>query len=358
MIMNFVYFGIIVACCLMLCCGNVSENSNIITKERDISSMKPSLIKEKDMTNSNYFTFLQKFFMEDTGKFGYYKVIGIKPAEDFRRKKLNVDEFSEEKKVVISPQFEDALQFSEGLAAVKYNGLWGLIDEHNSWQIEPVFNEIGEHYSSGDGIAFRDKLAPAVKDKLWGYINSKGDFVIPPSFSKAKCFSEGIAFVKTPTKNTWSMIDKTGKVIKHTNFQVVQPFSEGMAAVLPSNSAWCYIDKSGEVIINFKKKGFEMAYSFSNGMALVKPRNKYFGFINTEGKLVIPDAFVEALGFSYELAAVKKAKLWGFINKKGNWIIPPSFNFANSFIQFPDGSVAAKVRQDNLIHFILNPQIN
>lgn len=345
------------AVCLIAGCNTA------VSKKKDIGDENKNEIK-KNKIMDNYSWFYQKYYNEDIRKFGFYKVLGIRPDIDFKWKKLNVDYMVKEKNIAISPAFEDALEFSEGLAAVKKNGLWGLINEQNEWVVQPSFKAIGEHYSTGSGIAFKEELAPACKNNHWGFINKTGEFVIHPIFNEAKCFSEKIATVKYPERNTWSLINEDGELIRHTNFQLIHPFFEGKAAALPPNSGWVFINKNGDIIIEYKgsglmgKKGFETAYSFSDGMALVRPENQYYGYIDTSGKMAIKDIFVEALGFSHGLAAAKKDESWGFVNKNGEWIVEPIYNFVNSFIIFPDDTIRAKVNHGDSTYFIINPYKN
>lgn len=288
-------------------------------------------------SNKNNSLFFQKYFDEDKKTYGFYKIEGIKPDEDSSWKKLNIDFSYDNKVIAISPVYSDALEFSEGLAAVKEDDKWGVINETDKIIVPFMYDFIGEAYPTGEGIAFREGLAPVKKSDLWGYIDKNGKLLIPHAFLDAKCFKEGIASVKFPGRNTWSLINRKGELIKHTNYQIIQPFFEGKAAALPPKAGWCFINENGEVVIEYRGKsifhtgGFENAFSFSDGMALVQPKNKYFGYINHNGQLKIKDVFIEALGFSFDLAGVKQDNYWGFIDKNSKWIIKPQYDLVNSF---------------------------
>jgi len=44
--------------------------------------------------------------------------------------------------MVIQPQFEDAHQFSEGLAGVKKEGMWGFMDPKGTIVIRPHYDDV------------------------------------------------------------------------------------------------------------------------------------------------------------------------------------------------------------------------
>jgi hypothetical protein len=164
-----------------------------------------------------------------------------------------VDKLSQE--VVISCKYEEAKDFSEGLAAVLLSHI----------------------YQSSD---------------YWGFIDKTGQVVIPFIFDGAKSFSEGLAAVKF--KGNWGFIDKTGKEIISFSFQRAGNFSEGLAAV-KSVGKWGFIDKAGNEVIPFN---FQNAESFSEGTAAVMNINDYWGFIDKTGNEVLPFRYRKIVTFS------------------------------------------------------------
>jgi len=65
-------------------------------------------------------------------------------------------------KLVISPQFNQAYPFSQGLAAVKIGDKWGYIDKTGKFVIQPQFN-----YAQ----SFSEGLAAVKIGGKWGYIS-------------------------------------------------------------------------------------------------------------------------------------------------------------------------------------------
>ena len=78
---------------------------------------------------------------------------------------------------VITPQFEEAQSFSEGLAAVKIDNKWGYIDTTGKFIITPQFQEA---YYFGENQYYG--MARIIKNNKWGVINKSGKFVVPAEY--------------------------------------------------------------------------------------------------------------------------------------------------------------------------------
>ena len=114
-------------------------------------------------------------------------------------------------KPVISPRFEQAGRFSEGLCAVRENGLWGYINPKGKWVIRPRFAEARQ---------FLEGLAAAREGSLWGYIDAEGRWAIEPAFDEfeeyghpgdPRTFENGVARVTLNGERVY--IDKQGKQV-------------------------------------------------------------------------------------------------------------------------------------------------
>lgn len=79
--------------------------------------------------------------------------------------------------------FEDALPYSEGLAAIKFSGKWSYIDINGNIISEFCFDE---------AKSFTHGLAPVKKGCKWGYINKMGNIKIEYKFETATSFDEGV----------------------------------------------------------------------------------------------------------------------------------------------------------------------
>ena len=180
-------------------------------------------------------------------------------------------------KVVVEPQFDDANDFSEGIAAVKIGEKWGFIDNFGTVIIKPQFDNV---YSFSEGLAF------VYLNGKWGFIDKTGNLVIKPQFDNVYSFSEGMAGVESQGK--WGFVDKTGKIVIKPQFDNVYSFSEDMAGV-ESQGKWGFVDKTGKSVI---KPRFDAVQPFSEGLAYVEinyPKSglpQKFAYINKSGKFV------------------------------------------------------------------------
>jgi hypothetical protein len=228
--------------------------------------------------------------------------------------------------LAIDFQYEQALDFSDGMAAVKVGGSWGYIDESGTMAIAPQFPT---------GFSFYDGLAQVGVGHTMGFMNHHGDVVIEPATSwlDAYHFSEGLAGVRF-FDESFGYIDTSGEVvIRLPNASDVGYFSEGLAAV--KEGLYGFIDRSGHFVIEPR---FLYAEEFSNGMAVVEAQSGY-QIIDTRGSVMATLEFQTVKGLREERAAVSQGGLfaaldagaedpyaadygWGYIDETGDVVVP------------------------------------
>jgi hypothetical protein len=235
---------------------------------------------------------------------------------------------------------------SESLTAVKSaDGKWGYKDESGTYHIPPQFDA---------AMKFSEGLAAVAVHKKVGYIDTTGKIVISLQFVHGEPFQEGLALVYT----TWGMnifgrtegwdlfrragyIDHTGKIVIGPRLaENANSFSGGVAAfqpgvATPGKAKWGYLDKTGKWAI---KPQFEIATDFSEGLAAVEvstgkePGHKEptykWGYIEHSGNFAIAPQFFAARPFRNGVAPVSMWDIQGHlhlrkcIDKQGNFVAP------------------------------------
>ena len=274
--------------------------------------------------------------------------------------------------IVIQLQFQDARSFSDGLAAVKSDGMCGYIDRLGQWIIPPTYNfPIGD-FSSGlafVGNQFLDKngarafegakfenarsfkpkgekaLAAVQLSGQWGFIDLNGELVISPKYDNAGDFSEssdGLYLAPVKVGGVWGYVDSKGRELIMSKFDYAWNFSGSFAAVMIEGAVG-YIDRTGLYTIDPR---FVHGGAFHNGRAPVRIGDKT-GYINDKGRLLIPAKFHDGGEFNNGLAPVATDNRWGYINVDGNIVLPPLYDKA---LPFSEGLAA--VEQDGLWGYI------
>ena len=105
-------------------------------------------------------------------------------------------------------------------------------------------------------LQFLDLLKSSLNNGTYegGYIDSQGNLVIDFQYEYACCFNEGMGRVNIKSNKSsqgqWGFINKQGEVLIKPTFKSISDFIEGYAQVNESKNN--YIDKSGNLILNFK----------------------------------------------------------------------------------------------------------
>lgn len=207
--------------------------------------------------------------------------------------------------IVLSDDWVDAWDFSEGLAAVAKSipgepcWRYGYIDLKGEYVLPLQW---------GNAESFHEGLAVVANDEGdHGYINKMGQLVIPCKYGSAGYFCDGLAPVWDNFICQGGYIDKNGKIVipQKEDWDDILEFREGLALVRNKNKKWGYVDTKGTIVIPFE---WEKVGWFGEGYAPVWNAEGKCGYIDKKGKIVIPfhEEWESAGWFSEGLAPVKK----------------------------------------------------
>lgn len=247
--------------------------------------------------------------------------------------------------VIIKHTFEDAKDFSEGLARIKDGDYYGYIDETGKVVIEPKFKNAQSYFEDNIALVHAMIITGTEIEYKYGWIDKMGKEIIKPKYDLAQIFSDGLAMVAVEGKI--SFIDKTGNdVIKFDEdtsrimwrsgaFNDVNlteySFSEGLAwiyFVSDTKISLNVINKKGEVVIkDVKASKFTQ---FSEGLSAIRVKGDMWAYIDKTGTMVIrPFSCEWAYSFSDEMAIIRKGSGCGYIDKTGKIVIEPERKFEN-----------------------------
>lgn len=167
----------------------------------------------------------------------------------------------------------------EGLFFEPQPGLWritankksGYMDRAGRVVVKPEWDDV-LFWSEGLVMVFRKHKG--------GFVDKTGRVVVSPEWEATAPFLEGLAPVKRNDK--WGFIDKTGKVVIELQWEDASGFHRGLAGV-KRNGKWGFIDKTGKVMIEPR---WDEVSNFQQELALVREDRK-FGFIDRAGRVVI-----------------------------------------------------------------------
>lgn len=258
--------------------------------------------------------------------------------------------------VVITPQFDSAHRFHNGLALVQINGKnvskhkgytdyiggkYGYIDKTGKFVIEAKFNS-AQDFSEGLAAV---EMPPRNGGKSYGFIDTTGRMVITPQFQEAGDFNEGTASVRVGDR--WGVINRGGKFIVPPKYDSADSFIDGIGMAFSNrnkesriytpddpefppapNPGIILFDKKGRVIGKFKFFPFGL---YAEGFITVQVAEDAFGFLDKTGNLVIEPRFNRADNFSEGLCHVQINEKWGYIDKTGRIVIEPKYEWAEKF---------------------------
>ena len=231
-------------------------------------------------------------------------------------------------RVVIPARFENALPFSEGLAAVMHEGRWGYIDRSGKEAIPYLF-QTAESFHAGVAI-----VNTGLPEHPVGLIDPNGAWVIRPSFRfiTAADGPNGILLAQKEPGEKPTFYDRTGNRALGPYHQAF-PFAQDRARVKNDADEWI-IDSTGSFLP--KKSVFLDATHYSDGMIAVRGNGKV-GYMDLDGQIAIEPRYDAGGAFAEGLAPVQMNGRWSFIDKSGATVA-----------QLPEGVVFALPLSDGL----------
>lgn len=261
-------------------------------------------------------------------------------------------------KEVIACAYDSLLQEMDEHFVVKFKGLYGVIDAHESWKVTPRKNRIVIinrdrfiEYTptsaqlktmAGSVIYFTSNRFDIHADHLLEHL-SNGDVwrvdmngtisarQITPKEPTEKIFEESEGYRAIKRNGRYGFIDSRGRLRIANRYESVHKFSEGYAAVKILGK-WGFINLQDNIAV---QPVYEEVWPFRNGFAQVKQKG-LFGLIDKSGKQILPVRYEKIDVLPGGNVVIQQNGLKGLADASGKLLIHPKYNVlddaANGFV--------------------------
>ena len=172
-------------------------------------------------------------------------------------------------------RFEEIREPSEGLYAVKINGMYGFIDDRNRLRISSRYEDVGP---------FNEGLAPFKLLGKWGFIDKSERIKVQPLYQHVGAFEKGLAVVKA--SKGFGIIDTEGKRLCAMDHDRLSMLESGNW-LMEKDGRYGIMDREGRTLINVK---YEYLKDLGNGFVIIKKFGKY-GLVTHDGVDSIPTRY-------------------------------------------------------------------
>lgn len=195
-------------------------------------------------------------------------------------------------KIIIPQTYQYASDFSEGKAYVRSDTFNGFIDTTGKrlFEIEGLID-------GNEGFVDNILKTTDIDNNQYLFYNSEGKVVLKISndkYRRLSDFHDGLAYfehLNNGNIDRKGFIDKNGnEVLNLTDYQIVNNFSEGLAAVSKDGNKFGFINTKGKEIIPCQYEGYATEgetlqfNDFHDGVCLVQTQNIY---INKNNEIVL-----------------------------------------------------------------------
>lgn len=248
---------------------------------------------------------------------------------------------------VVACVYDSILQTGDDQLAVKFKGLYGIIDAREKWLVYPQTSKVmllnKDRYFkkvnktlflvSFDGtvLYFTDNPIKVNKENFTEYVSTSGTWTIdfdgkivsrqlPPVETAEKVFpaSEGLRGIKRQGK--YGFIDDLGRLRIANRYEDIMPFSEGLAAFKIRNK-WGFINRDEKIIVH---PAYDDVTPFANGHSIVKQKG-LFGYMDNEGKVILPVRYTSVEVLKTKRLLITLNGLKGLADENGNILLHPKY---------------------------------
>lgn len=251
-------------------------------------------------------------------------------------------------KEVLACVYDSLTGFNYEYAAVKFKGLYGIVDYNEKWKVYPQENKLtlidADHYiEKQDSILFLKKfggeiiyfttnklkykngvLEETAKDGSIRQVTLSGiSSAVAGSTNNVvaeRVFEESEGLRGIRRDGQYGFVDSRGRLRIANRYQGIGQFSDGLAAVMLIGK-WGFVNHEDRIIIN---PNYDHVTQFKDGVAIVR-RNGKTGAVNKDGQVILPLRY-DSIARKEKLLIIYQQNQVGIANYQGHVLIEPHFD--------------------------------
>ena len=194
---------------------------------------------------------------------------------------------------VIPAQYEDAQDFSDGLAAVKVDGLYGFIDVTGEIVIDPQFEGVASEFAYGRCVMQADGMQ--------GVIDQTGIIIVKPQYQLIEMYCESY-FIVQSSEGEYGIIDRDGEVVvEYQDSEIYAVTDSGYYFVSGSdieNRDLMYDFEGNQYYVHKYYPERKLTKIYSDSKVEFSPDNALWGMIDLENGEYIFDPIYESISYT------------------------------------------------------------
>jgi hypothetical protein len=208
------------------------------------------------------------------------------------------------------------------------NGIyWGLLNQEGNEVVHCVFDSIGDRIGNLVAVKFKG---------LYGIIDLQENWIIAPQRYPIRLADETRYLLIQPGNSFLKSMD--GKVIYFTSYPVefkekywIEHLPNGTQNNLNYDGVKITMDEMPKGRTSVTEVSVPNLFQINEGLQGIRRNGKY-GFVDGKGKLRIANRYDSIGAFQNGLAPIKLIGLWGFINTSDKIVVQPNYESVSTFI--------------------------
>jgi hypothetical protein len=276
-------------------------------------------------------------------------------------------------RLVIAARFDEAKRVSrEGLAEIKREGKWGMIDRQgheviparNSYQVPMVDGFAGACMETDSQVPGISVLGPKpgqrtpVMEAKCGYVDRQGKVAIAFTYDWIHPFREGVAPVTISRRSDvcpavdlgratlYGLVNAKGQLVLPIEHCYVGPSENGWSRVVyesrgPNDARVGFVDREGHVVLAKLPYDFA-AEHWQDDLLAVRTKDRW-GVIDRKGREILPVRYDE-VGIADGRVRARLDNTWGYFEASGKPLTPMGYAAAGDF---SDGLACVQIGERN-----------